>query len=65
MFHAHTKHIKVHYHYFCEKFFNEEVKLIHVPSQNQLVNVMIEPLGRLKFEKFKDDFGVCSIYKVK
>jgi hypothetical protein len=38
-----------------------EVEPVHVPSQKQLVNVMIKPLGRLKFEKFEDDFGVCSL----
>jgi hypothetical protein len=26
---------------------------------------MTKPLGRLKFEKFKDDFGVCSLFEAK
>ncbi|CAK9232647.1 unnamed protein product [Sphagnum jensenii] len=65
VFHAHMKHTKLHYHYICEKLKNEEVEHVHVPSQNQLVNVTIKPLGRLKFEKFKDDFGVFSISETK
>jgi hypothetical protein len=63
VFHAHTNHIKFHYHYIREKLENEEVELVHVPSQNQLVDVMIKLLGRLKFEKFIDDLGVCNISK--
>lgn len=59
------KHIKVHYHYIREKLENEKVELVHIPSQNHLANVMIKPLGRLKFEKFKDDLGFCNLSVVK
>lgn len=65
LFHAHTNHIKVHYHYIYDKLKNEEVEMVHVPSHNQLVDVMTKLLGRVKFEKFIEDLGVCSIYKTK
>jgi hypothetical protein len=59
------KHIKVHYHYIHEKLENEKVELVYIPSQNHLVNVMIKPLERLKFEKFKNDLGFCNLSEVK
>jgi hypothetical protein len=65
VFHAHMKHIKVHYYYIREKLENEKVELVHIPSQNHLANVMIKALGRLKFEKFKDDLGFCNLSAVK
>jgi hypothetical protein len=30
-----------------------------------LLFVMIKPLERLKFEKSKDDLGVCSLFEAK
>jgi hypothetical protein len=63
LFHAHTNHIKVHYHYIREKLENEKVELVRVPSHNQLVDVMTKLLRRLKFEKFIDDLGVCIFLK--
>lgn len=65
LFHACTNCIKVHYHYIREKLKNEKVELLHVPSHNQIVDVMIKFLGRLKFEKFINDLGVCSLSKTK
>ncbi len=65
LFHAHTNHINVHYHYIHEKSKNKKVELVHVPSHNQLVDVMTKLLGRLKFEKFINDLGVCSLSKTK
>lgn len=65
VFHAHMKHIEIHYHYIREKLENEKVELVHIPSQNHLVDVMIKPLERLKFEKFKDDLGDCSLFEAK
>jgi hypothetical protein len=65
LFHAHTNHIKVHYHYIHEKLENEKVELVRVPSHNQLVDVMSKLLRRLKFEKFIDDLGVCSLSRTK
>jgi hypothetical protein len=40
VFHIRTKQIEVHYHYICENLENEKVELVHVPSQNQLVDIM-------------------------
>jgi hypothetical protein len=65
LFHAHTNHMRVHYHYIREKLENEEAETVHVPSHNQLVDVMTKFLERLKFEKFIDDLGVCSFSKTK
>jgi hypothetical protein len=41
MFHAHIKHTKVHYQYIRDKLKNEKVELVHISSQNHLVDVMI------------------------
>jgi hypothetical protein len=43
MFHAHMKHIEIHYHYIREKLENEKVELVHISSQNHLADVMIKP----------------------
>ncbi len=65
VFHVHTKQIEAHYHYICENLETEKVELVHVPSWNQLVDIMTKPLGGLNFEKFRNDLGICNISETK
>jgi hypothetical protein len=39
IFHARMKHIKCHSHFMCEKVLSKEVKLIRLPSNEQLVGI--------------------------
>ncbi len=39
IFHARTKHIECHYHFVHEKMLSQEVELIHVPINDQLVDI--------------------------
>jgi hypothetical protein len=39
IFHATMKHIKCHYHFMCEKVLSKEVKLLRLPSNEQLLGI--------------------------
>lgn len=55
MFHDCVKYREVHHHSICENLENEEIELVHFPSEDQIVNLMVE------LEKFREDLGVCSL----
>jgi hypothetical protein len=39
VYHARTKHIEVHYHFIREKVLAKEIDLIHVSTENQVVDI--------------------------
>ncbi|MCO5593727.1 hypothetical protein L7F22_047744 [Adiantum nelumboides] len=53
VFHAHTKHIEVHYHYVRERLSTGEISLAYVPTQNNLADLFTKALSREKFEAFR------------
>ena len=48
-FHSRTKHIDVQYHYIRMTVEKKWIKLMHVPSEEQLADMMTKALGRIKF----------------
>ncbi len=58
---AWTKHIEVHYHYIREQLLEGEIEFYHVPSKDQLANILTKPLGRIKFYKFRKAIGIYSL----
>ena len=48
-FHSRTKHIDVRYHYIRMAIEKKWIKLKHVPSKEQLADIMTKALGRIKF----------------
>ncbi|MCO5597826.1 hypothetical protein L7F22_051910 [Adiantum nelumboides] len=58
VFHACTKHIKVHYHYIKERLSAGEINLAYVPTQNNLADLFTMALSREKFEAFCKALGL-------
>jgi hypothetical protein len=48
MFHARTKHIKVHYHFIKEKVLAGEIDLIYVSTEDQVLDIFTKVLGAKK-----------------
>ena len=48
MFHARTKHIKVHYQYVQEKVLAYEINLIYVSTHEQVAKILSKSLGMEK-----------------
>ena len=51
MFHDKSKHIKIKYHYLRDM----------VETEEQIANVFMKTLARLKFEYFREKLGVLQI----
>jgi hypothetical protein len=61
VYHARTKHIKVHYHFIREKILAKEIDLIHVSTEDQVANIFTKALGVDKLRKFKKMLGVLEV----
>jgi hypothetical protein len=42
LFHDCMKYREVHSHSICENLENQEIELVHFPSEEQIVNLMVE-----------------------
>ena len=49
IFHAHTKHIEVDYHYICEKVLAKELKLNFISTLDQLTDIFTKALPSPRF----------------
>ncbi|MCO5609931.1 hypothetical protein L7F22_064166 [Adiantum nelumboides] len=61
IFHAHKKHIEVHYHYVRERLSSGEISLAYVPKQDNLANLFTKALFREKLEAFRKALGLLSL----
>jgi hypothetical protein len=61
VYHARTKHIEVHYHFNREKVLAKEIDLIHVSTEDQVVDIFTKALGTDKLRKFQKMLGVLEV----
>ena len=64
LFHDKPKHIKIKYHYIRDMVQRGAVKLLYVAMEEQIADVLTNPLARLarlKFEYFRERLGVLQI----
>jgi histone deacetylase 1/2 len=56
--HPKIKHIAIRYHFIRDAIHKDEVKLIYVPTQNQIADMFTKPLPPNLFQKFKREIGI-------
>ncbi len=61
VYHARTKHIEVHYHFIREKVLAKEIDLIHVSTEDLVVDIFTKALGTNKLKKFQKMLGVLEV----
>ena len=61
VFHDRSKHIEVKYHYIKDMVQRGVVKLQYVVMDEQIADVLMNPLARVKFEYFRKKLGVLQI----
>jgi hypothetical protein len=61
VYHARTKHIEVHYHFIKEKVIAKEIDLIHVSTEDQVVDIFTKALGINNLKKFQKMLGVLEV----
>lgn len=43
--HTLTKHVVVHYHFVWEKVFNKTLEVLHIPTNEQVIDLLTKSLG--------------------
>ena len=61
VFHEKSKHIEIKYHYIRDMVQMGEVKLQYVVTDDQIADVLMKPLDRVKFEYFREKLCFLSI----
>jgi len=52
IYHVRTKHIEVHYHFVRKKVLAREINLIHVNTEDQIVDIFTKALDTDKLKRF-------------
>jgi len=63
VFHGRSKHIHKRYHFIRECVENEQIKVEHVPGEEQKANLLTKALGRIKFKEMRELVGVQELSK--
>ncbi|KAK9114554.1 hypothetical protein Syun_021351 [Stephania yunnanensis] len=53
-----TKHIEIRHHFLRDHVQKGDVKLIHVPTEDQLADIFTKPLPREQFSKIRRELGM-------
>ena len=61
LFHDKSKHIEIKYHYIRDMVERGAVKLQYFAMEEQIADVLMKPLARVKFEYFREKLGVLQI----
>ena len=61
VFHDKSKHNEIKYHYIRDMVQRGVVKLPYVVKNEQIADVLTNPLARVKFEYFREKLGVLQI----
>ena len=61
MFHDKSKHIEIKYHYIRDMVQRGAVKLQYVATEEQIADVLMKPLAKVKFKYFREKLGVLQI----
>jgi len=60
-FHSHMKHIDLWYHFICEAVECDKIKLIYIPTDKNVSDLLTKGLARPKFERFVEMLGLREL----
>jgi hypothetical protein len=61
IYHARTKHVDAQFHFVIEKLESNEITLMYWNTCENVADVFTKPLGKIKFELFREMLGVGRI----
>ena len=52
-FHAHMKHIDIHFHFICQTVMQGHIAIQYCPTNNMVADIFTKSLAHVKFQKFR------------
>ena len=59
--HARTKHIELDVHFIRDRVLAKQLDLRHVPSVDQVADILTKPLSLQFFARLRNKLGICSL----
>lgn len=59
--HSRTKHIEVRHHFLRDNVSKGLIKLIFIPTENQLADIFTKPLSEERFYTLRRELGMCMV----
>jgi hypothetical protein len=59
--HSKTNHIEVMYNFLRDNIEKGKIAMIHVPTHDQLADILTKPLDQAIFTRLRGELGVCLI----
>jgi len=60
IFHDHSKHIDIRYHYIRDMVQRGAIRLQHISTDEQVADILTKSLGKVKFLTFRERLGVVQ-----
>ena len=60
MFHDRSKPIDIRYHFILDMVQRGTVRLDHIGTDEQVVDILTKPLGKVKFLTFRESLGIVE-----
>jgi hypothetical protein len=60
--HQHTKHVEIDLHFIHERVVIRGVRVLHVPTTSQFVDIFTKGLPSSVFSEFRSSLNICSGY---
>lgn len=60
VFHDRSKHIDIRYHFIRDMVQREAISLHHIGTDDQVIDILTKPLGKVKFLAFQERLGVME-----
>ena len=58
--HSKTKHIEIHHHFLRDHVMKEDIDIIHVNTEEQLVDIFTKPLDEKRFCKLRCELNILE-----
>ncbi len=60
VWHSHTKHVRVKYHFVREQVLAGDVTVSRVPSKDNAADIFTKPLGKVNFQRLRQYLGLSG-----
>ena len=57
------KHVDIRYHFIREYVEGKRVTIVYISTNDMIADILTKPLGRVKFEYFRERLGIKAIVK--